>query len=148
MLKDLRFNLVIEVLLISSTFTANKQLYRVKFQSRNRGSFDFKTIIEDGKEREIISFNLVIEVLLISSQAALYAHCPLSYCFNLVIEVLLISSQTKSASVMDIYRFNLVIEVLLISRLRCLFIRPMAWTSRFNLVIEVLLISRRMAWSG
>ncbi len=42
-LSKLRFNLVIEVLLISSTIRiVSAFINRVAFQSRNRGSFDFK----------------------------------------------------------------------------------------------------------
>ena len=87
------FNLVIEVLLISSIGESGSHCSRceplfqsrnrgsfdfkpemaacspsqVAFQSRNRGSFDFKqeTKIADGDI--LLSFNLVIEVLLISS---------------------------------------------------------------------------------
>ena len=36
------FNLVIEVLLISSQITCYLEMFYIKFQSRNRGSFDFK----------------------------------------------------------------------------------------------------------
>ena len=62
------FNLVIEVLLISSDEAHAMKNDKSTFQSRNRGSFDFK-----GKHHRIVYrshsnyFNLVIEVLLISS---------------------------------------------------------------------------------
>ena len=62
------FNLVIEVLLISRTLLGLSRSISFLFQSRNRGSFDFKLtdsrIPRDGWQ--IHCFNLVIEVLLIS----------------------------------------------------------------------------------
>ena len=42
--------------------------FAIAFQSRNRGSFDFKTMLMDMKGTLSIGFNLVIEVLLISSE--------------------------------------------------------------------------------
>ena len=62
------FNLVIEVLLISSFQDQSHQRCNSQFQSRNRGSFDFKCIIRVCRVSRILRFNLVIEVLLISSQ--------------------------------------------------------------------------------
>ncbi len=63
-----RFNLVIEVLLISSPFTLTGEVRTDKFQSRNRGSFDFKSVRTYRTSRlHHGCFNLVIEVLLISS---------------------------------------------------------------------------------
>ena len=110
------------------------------FQSRNRGSFDFKLAIpcKDCFNLErfdfksfgcsIKRFNLVIEVLLISSQNTSTANrgsfdfkCDrlLNGCFNLVIEVLLISSISHQYPCqLTTPCFNLVIEVLLISRWR------------------------------
>ena len=90
-----RFNLVIEVLLISSQTDKDvTAALQTEFQSRNRGSFDFKA-----KEGQKIvggrrCFNLVIEVLLISSKDngdPIGVHSS----FHLVIEVLLISSDTQ-----------------------------------------------------
>ena len=118
------FNLVIEVLLISSQL--RQWMHRVgpltsKFQSRNRGSFDFKT----EKRRLRIcrrhrSFNLVIEVLLISS-----------------------SKDDRRCGGLGTARFNLVIEVLLISRTLVVGLSSVdGFQHSFNLVIEVLLISR------
>ena len=90
---DHSFNLVIEVLLISSEVRP-KQGGRVSwFQSRNRGSFDFKLILRPQ-----------------------HLSPP---CFNLVIEVLLISSPRRRGQHLRHHRFNLVIEVLLISSLLC-----------------------------
>ena len=63
----------------------------MQFQSRNRGSFDFKIPEHGTNPRGCSSFNLVIEVLLISSR---FRHRLLfreGVRFNLVIEVLLIS---------------------------------------------------------
>ena len=87
------FNLVIEVLLISSEYIEEALISDVKFQSRNRGSFDFKSrklsnngfntfwfqsrnrgsfdfkFTESRRYKEFNTrFNLVIEVLLISRQ--------------------------------------------------------------------------------
>ena len=89
------------------------------FQSRNRGSFDFKKWIGRPPPPNAV------------------------FCFNLVIEVLLISrnGQANSKRHSTPKGFNLVIEVLLISRNPN---QPSPWCKRhrsFNLVIEVLLIS-------
>ena len=88
-----RFNLVIEVLLISSLFLVIFSHSPDKFQSRNRGSFDFKILFYLSARAPIAGFNLVIEVLLISRiwfEFITETGCRES--FNLVIEVLLISS--------------------------------------------------------
>ena len=64
------------------------------FQSRNRGSFDFKSAFYEGRENnEALSFNLVIEVLLISRVLPAFMAISRLISFNLVIEVLLISSR-------------------------------------------------------
>ena len=71
---DYSFNLVIEVLLISRSllFPVHKPASHV-FQSRNRGSFDFKAMSSDDPNAlELGCFNLVIEVLLISRPSELY----------------------------------------------------------------------------
>ena len=88
-----RFNLVIEVLLISRRNNTNEGKSVTKFQSRNRGSFDFKDRGCSATDSGQPCFNLVIEVLLISSQIRLTRQAACPTCFNLVIEVLLISSQ-------------------------------------------------------
>ena len=62
------------------------------FQSRNRGSFDFKRLCGCSNPTRIWSFNLVIEVLLISRVVWSGISAKASGGFNLVIEVLLISS--------------------------------------------------------
>ena len=61
------FNLVIEVLLISSPSCQQHRQILAGFQSRNRGSFDFKGKMMLGLTVHSRGFNLVIEVLLISS---------------------------------------------------------------------------------
>ena len=61
------------------------------FQSRNRGSFDFKEFSVYRGESLRSRFNLVIEVLLISRKKDWQRLDSLKG-FNLVIEVLLISS--------------------------------------------------------
>ena len=114
---------------------------RFLFQSRNRGSFDFKQ-------------NLSQAITWLQGFA----------CFNLVIEVLLISSEGGCQGLRDAWRFNLVIEVLLISRhnrakydsmtsfpfqsrnrgsfdFKEIGLNELLHASSFNLVIEVLLIS-------
>ena len=136
------FNLVIEVLLISSELTSISSIWGYSlFQSRNRGSFDFKSkMISSQTGMADNSFNLVIEVLLISSSDRSFD--TLDWCkfqsrnrgsfdfkkkqvlkhmwdkrsFNLVIEVLLISSVHHRTHSFSRHSFNLVIEVLLISR--------------------------------
>ena len=115
-----RFNLVIEVLLISSAAGLDAdQTESALFQSRNRGSFDFKNKTAFPQCDICTGFNLVIEVLLISSSSVPSSGLILSKfqsrnrgsfdfkftknnhriillcCFNLVIEVLLISSLAK-----------------------------------------------------
>ena len=63
-----------------------------RFQSRNRGSFDFKMQSILTMHAHIVSsFNLVIEVLLIS-RLPRFVRLANKASFNLVIEVLLISS--------------------------------------------------------
>ena len=63
------------------------------FQSRNRGSFDFKLTAKLGINHSTQGFNLVIEVLLISRFLYGFSNHIRGSRFNLVIEVLLISSQ-------------------------------------------------------
>ena len=141
------FNLVIEVLLISRRrATRGMRSIKNKFQSRNRGSFDFKPFVSFHAYSYWIGqgFNLVIEVLLISRFEG-HTHTSIAKvlfqsrnrgsfdfklletvnhkirindCFNLVIEVLLISSfgRWKQRTHRSVRSFNLVIEVLLISR--------------------------------
>ena len=72
-LGDSCFNLVIEVLFISSKKTPcpARDGHRM-FQSRNRGSFHFKKRRMDTRAGELKGFNLVIEVLFISRLADLY----------------------------------------------------------------------------
>ena len=72
-------------------FEATMALHML-FQSRNRGSFDFKPATTPSPLRLSLSFNLVIEVLLISSYKDIYFPPSDIISFNLVIEVLLISS--------------------------------------------------------
>ena len=137
-----RFNLVIEVLLISRK-SRNGIGYTSKwFQSRNRGSFDFKHLDIAVRLHQQLCFNLVIEVLLISSHSVpnqLYAEAMSFQSRNRG------SFDFKTASArwspVENASFNLVIEVLLISRSDT--IPPDIPNSCFNLVIEVLLISRK-----
>ena len=84
------FNLVIEILLISSI-----PVIRLVYT--------------------LTRFNLVIEILLISSLNCFHL-CLVVGCFNLVIEILLISRNSKPYFSNGIRCFNLVIEILLISR--------------------------------
>ena len=67
--EEARFNLAIEVLLVSSrTVKYHSTTDSLEFQSRNRGSFGFKCphwmIYEENKS----GFNLAIEVLLVSRE--------------------------------------------------------------------------------
>ena len=72
-----RFNLVIEVLLISSLDPrAWYWEHSLSFQSRNRGSFDFKYFLRQNHVLSLYRFNLVIEVLLISSEVAGFSVVP------------------------------------------------------------------------
>ena len=67
------FHLAIEVLLISSLKSVDATLTAsIKFQSRNRDSFDFKIRRDGSQVRPSRSFNLAIEILLISSAIAGY----------------------------------------------------------------------------
>ena len=99
------------------------------FQSRNRGSFDFKLragagfVVSINAISSSLRFNLAIEVLLISRRHKLLeCRCGYHTCFNLAIEVLLVSSDNDvHRSISEPFKraasFNLVIEVLLISRM-------------------------------
>ena len=92
------FNLVIEVLLISRSWwncVANFKLCVSMFQSRNRGSFDFKEKSENvnsqiyafqSRNRGSFDFKLDIPPSALEFEQS----------FNLVIEVLLISRMVKS----------------------------------------------------
>ena len=86
-----------------------------EFQSRNRGSFDFKDGLTKMNDYYFPGFNLVIEVLLISSNNGHLEKWFLTSRFNLVIEVLLISRGRDLGGDVHDSCFNLVIEVLLIS---------------------------------
>ena len=110
-----------------------------RFQSRNRGSFDFK-FTSANAPRRWTSFQ--------SRNRGSFDFKPTlnlicvyySISFNLVIEVLLISRFTVDWTPLYPASFNLVIEVLLISRA----LDDLLHTyddAGFNLVIEVLLIS-------
>ena len=135
-----RFNLVIEILLISSQIAEHLGITTADlFQSRNRDTSDFNKRWRNMKTSSHC-FNLVIEILLISrivpttncvSQCSFQSrnrdtsdfkfHEDVRYnfyliCFNLVIEILLISSPSCSSGLRSMFlRFNLVIEILLIS---------------------------------
>ena len=126
----LSFNLVIEVLLISSTgfLGPNRTYGKIMFPSRNRGSFDFKT-------------ELVRTVPVERFTGSFQSRNRGSFGFKTIpvrfghLPILSIS-------------FDLVIEVLLISRIP-------VWQQgypgsglRFHLVIEVLLISRQFFIDG
>ena len=90
-----RFNLVIEVLLISSQSRLLCQYRGLQFQSRNRGSFDFKSSLifmtnsctSWFQSRNRGSFDF--------KPSASVASIPVDHRFNLVIEVLLISSRQR-----------------------------------------------------
>ena len=62
------------------------------FPSRNRGSFDFKVILRICITLGKTCFHLVIEVLLVSRARLRKANSYSASCFHLVIEVLLVSS--------------------------------------------------------
>ena len=112
------FNLVIEVLLVSSLGIGLLSEDMAKFQSRNRGAFGFKVTCSSRMcKPSDMRFNLVIEVLLVSRSVAWQRTAVRDPRFNLVIEVLLVSSRPKTALFASRdTRFNLVIEVLLVSR--------------------------------
>ena len=87
------FNLVIEGLLVSSAEDAKKYVHdKLKFQSRNRGTFGFKVgqiagILEaavfQSRNRDAFGFKLTLRMPTSNSKKS----------FNLVIEMLLVSSQ-------------------------------------------------------
>ena len=90
--------------------------YESPFQSRNRGSFDFKCSLSVPSSMTRVSFNLVIEVLLISRfVSSLIAAKRLMFqsrnrgSFDF-------KHKAKERSSNWSVSFNLVIEVLLISR--------------------------------
>ena len=75
------FNLVIEVLLVSSTSDRAVGCLMAQFQSRNRGSFGFKAGRYPPSEVQAASgFNLVIEVLLVSSNVFKFIYQRLYLC--------------------------------------------------------------------
>ena len=143
------FNLVIEVLLISTKNGCIFACMEFLFQSRNRGTFDFYIEMPDSIQLLVDSFNLVIEVLLISTLIFRTGR-HWTQCFNLVIEVLLISTATRKE--LREYRYQLfqsrnrgTFDFYVLSSQICL-----SALSCFNLVIEVLLISTRLdvCWIG
>ena len=93
------FNLVIEVLLISRAIDTPFPRRFLPFQSRNRGSFDFKFTVTVTDGTNTAGFNLVIEVLLISRKPSASQAHRVRHRFNLVIEVLLISRHAEHLSV-------------------------------------------------
>ncbi len=116
----------------------------IKFQSRNRGSFDFKFMVVSLVYQNSCGFNLVIEVLLISSWTnpsnAFPRGTPMFQSRNR--GSFDFKFKFRQANLLLLYRFNLVIEVLLISRVPPRGFSMPAAKAGFNLVIEVLLISR------
>ena len=164
------FNLVIEVLLISSLRSANASIVpsgmfqsrnrgsfdfklgfctlpvcvTLEFQSRNRGSFDFKTLFSgsytDLTNKPFQSRNRGSFDFKVTSVPLLLSSTR--FRFNLVIEGSFDFKTAWACSCNFIKSsFNLVIEVLLISRVTDSKSNILTCENRFNLVIEVLLIS-------
>ena len=101
------FNLVIEVLLISRRWKWEQGIAGTMFQSRNRGSFDFKvksiTVGQDitgefqSRNRGSFDFkNVRFQINALGYKS-----------FNLVIEVLLISSQQRHRPLSNPYRVSI-----------------------------------------
>ena len=89
------------------------------FQSRNRGSFDFKRNCCGAVRHNTAGFNLVIEVLLISRRTSGLLHPMLSLRFQSRNRGSFdFKFAFRSFSAWPASSFNLVIEVLLISSLR------------------------------
>ena len=113
------FNLVIEVLVVSSWRAWGGPSRRSKFQSRNRGTCRFKSSSLKVRVKTSKRFNFVIEVLVVSRR-----HCPdplhlQQCCFNFVIEVLVVSRiENLTSSTSGTPSFNFVIEVLVVSSLK------------------------------
>ena len=141
--KQHRFNLVIEILLISRNNTTHLLLNnRQTFQSRNRDTFDFKNARPVRCRHRLRSFNLVIEILLISSTEAGRRYKEITTGFNLVIEILLISRPSGTqAGNFTVNMFQSRNRDTFDFKGRCT-LYPWNYTHRFNLVIEILLISR------
>ncbi len=103
-----RFNLVIEILLISSSFTFSNDRSRVStFQSRNRDTSDFKSAVTkssgNGCASSFQSRNR-------DTSDFKYKEYPTTpeeaFCFNLVIEILLISSEMQCAEQLTLFAFQ------------------------------------------
>ena len=111
-----RFNLVIEVLVVSRIISFSSTSVSTLFQSRNRGTCRFKKLLNLLMVQALFRFNLVIEVLVVSRSPVKDDYEGVSNCFNLVIEVLVVSRQKSAGGQLyTISGFNLVIEVLVVS---------------------------------
>ena len=138
------FNLVIEVLLISSVIVHFAVVKSVTlFQSRNRGSFDFKSLMPSNvpmnvkkfQSRNRGSFDFKLRRQEIQSQTKFAFQSRNRGSFDFKTDSMLTMLRSFKT------RFNLVIEVLLISSLTAPSIHQKPLFHSFNLVIEVLLIS-------
>ena len=138
------FNLVIEVLVVSSRLSGVGIHRESQFQSRNRGSCRFKALnLANTTVEAFGSFNLVIEVLVVSSKYDVLIAVT-GLCFNLVIEVLVVSSlgavDGGGAGLGKLWFQSR-------NRGSCRFKHSflplkVVMMRRFNLVIEVLVVSR------
>ena len=116
------------------------QIPAIKFQSRNRETFDFNPERDAPSTLLNFCFNLVIEKLLISIHKS---HCSVS------IRRLMFQSRNRETFDFNssiwvifnspVFRFNLVIEKLLIPTMYIIISINVSFSS-FNLVIEKLLI--------
>ena len=140
--KLLRFNLVIENLLISTIrWTNQRKAWNVEFQSRNRESSNFNTAVCKSSESVCALFQSRNRESSNFNENVVFVDTDLFLGFNLVIENLLISTQ-------PVQNPHLGIDLRFQSRNResSNFNRAMVpvkkhVTPRFNLVIENLLIS-------
>ena len=114
----LRFNLVIEYLILSSEPQVGPLAVGHKFQSRNRVSYPFKDAETSRQAQAWASFNLVIEYLILSRTSLLRLVGSCWTCFNLVIEYLILSRRSKALKKSWLISFNLVIEYLILSSSR------------------------------
>ena len=89
--RTLRFHLGIEVLLVSSKKLGYMWDEGFSFPSRNQGSFGFKDVASVPSHAGFYRFHLGIEVLLVSRSITGRTCSVIRFGFHLVIEVLLVS---------------------------------------------------------
>ena len=92
---EVRFNLAIEMLIISGHATEDKRKPSQQFQSRNRDAYHFRQDREARPNRHARGFNLAIEMLIISGCDRNADPNARKRGFNLAIEMLIISGRRR-----------------------------------------------------